>query len=301
MKSLGKIIFYLLATVVLGALLAPPLYWGGHWLADHGILTWLGETPFRKFFHRGLLIAAIALLWPTARWLQVPGLHALGIVPNPHRWQDGWVGFFASFLMMVVLSAVLLALGIVKMRHHVIAFDFVKIATSAVVVSILEEWLFRGAILGLLARSMNRYGALFVTSALFSILHFLKPNDATTPQNVDWLSGFGLIPGSFAQFSQPWLVMGGFTTLFCMAWILGYSRFKTHSLWMAIGLHIGWVIGLMSFNKLTKRVIKDTLPWFGQDLSVGIGSVCVVLLTGALLWAWFAYVRQNPQNSSQRG
>ena len=301
MKSLGKIIFYLLATVVLGALLAPPLYWGGNWLANHGILTWLGETPFRKFFHRGLLIAAIALLWPTARWLQVPGLHALGIAPNPRRWQDALVGFAASFLMMVALSAVLLALEVVRLRHHVHAFDFVKIATSAVVVSILEEWLFRGAILGLLARSMHRYGALLITSALFSILHFLKPNDAATTQSVDWLSGFGLIPGSFAQFSQPWLVLGGFTTLFCMAWILGYSRFKTDSLWMAIGLHTGWVFGLMSFNKLTKRLIQDTLPWFGKDLAVGLGSVFVVFLTGVLLWAWFAYVRSHPKNSPQRG
>lgn len=301
MKSLGKIIFYLLATVILGALLAPPLYWGGHWLADHGILTWLGETPFRKFFHRGLLIAAIVLLWPTARWLQVPGLHALGINPNPRRWEDALVGFAASFLMMVALAAVLLGLEVVRLRQHVHGLDLVKIATSAVVVSILEEWLFRGAILGLLARSMHRNGALFLTSALFSILHFLKPNDNAVPQTVNWLSGFGLIPGSFAQFSQPWLVLGGFTTLFCMAWILGYSRFKTGSLWMAIGLHTGWVFGLMSFNKITKRLIKDTLPWFGENLAVGFASVIVVLLTGLLLWAWFTYVRPDSKNHPQRG
>ena len=285
LKSLGKIIFYLLATVALGALLAPPLYWGGHWLASHGILSWLADTPFRKFFHRGLLVAALLLLWPTARWLQVSSVRALGLSPNPRRWNDLGAGFAAAFLMMVLLAAVLLALKVVALRNHAHAMDFVQIATSAVVVAILEEWLFRGAILGLLARSMNRWVALFATSVLFSILHFLKP-ETVEPHSIHWLSGFALIPGAFAQFGEPWLVLGGFTTLFCMAWILGYCRFKTHSLWMAIGLHAGWVFGLMSFNKLTKRLMKETLPWFGGDLKVGIGSVAVVLLTGFLVWRY---------------
>lgn len=301
MKSLGKIIFYLVATVVLGALLAPPLYWGGNWLAGHGILTWLGETPFRKFFHRGLLIAAIALLWPTARWLRVPGLAALGLRPNPRRWEDLGAGFAIALLSMAALGAVLLALEFSRLRHTVPAFAFVKIAVSAVVVSFLEEWLFRGAILGLLARSLNRHAALFFTSALFSILHFLKPNDTAVPQTVGWLSAFGLIPGSFEQFGEPWLVLGGFTTLFIVAWILGYTRFKTGSLWMAIGLHAGWVFGLMGFNKATKRIVKDALPWFGDNLLTGLGAILAVLITGLLVWAWFAYVRPRSHPHPARG
>ena len=295
MKSLGKIIFYLLSTVVLGALLAAPLYWGGQWLASHGILTWLADTPFRKFFHRALLVAALVLLWPTARWLQMRSVRALGLAPNPRRWRDLGAGFAASFLMMLSLAAVLLALDVVKLRNHLHAMDFAAIATSAVVVSLLEEWLFRGAILGLLDRAMNRYAALFTTSALYSLLHFLKPDDAAIPHAVGWLSGFELIPGAFAQFREPWLVLGGFTTLFCVGWILGFSRLKTRSLWMSIGLHAGWVFGIMSFSKATRRLIRveDTLPWFGGDLKVGLGSVAVVLFTGLLVWGYLR--RRAPQ------
>jgi len=292
LKALGKIILYLLATVVLGALLAAPLYWGGQWLAGHGILAWLAETPFRKFFHRGLLIAAIVLLWPTARWLQVPGLRALGLRPNPWRWQDGAVGFTVAFLTMALLGAVLLGLQVVKLRHHVQGSDLANIAVSAVVVSILEEWLFRGAILGLLTRAMNSFWALFATSALFSILHFLKPNDAVVPQTVGWLSGFTLIPGAFAQFSQPWLVLGGFTTLFCVGWILGWVRLRTQSLSLAIGLHAGWVFGMMGFSRITQRVLKDTLPWVGENLTVGFGALAVVCLAGVLVWV---YLKDRPQ------
>ncbi|MEI8233640.1 MAG: type II CAAX endopeptidase family protein [Verrucomicrobiota bacterium] len=294
LKSLGKIIFYLLATIVLGALLAAPLYWGGQWLAGHGILTWLAETPFRKFFHRGLLLAALALLWPTARWLRVSSVRALGLEPNPWRWRDAVAGFTASFLMMVLLAALLMVFHVVKLRAHIDVAALGSIVLSAVVVSILEEWLFRGAILGLLARSLPRFSALFCTSALFSVLHFLKP-DTADPQAIGWLSGFALIPGAFAQFREPWLVLGGFTTLFCVGWILGWARLQTRSLWMPIGLHTGWVAGFMGFSKVTKRLLRpeQTLPWFGGDLKVGLGSVAMVLLTGLVVWACLRNRRQG--------
>ena len=295
MKSLSKIIFYLLATVLLGALLAAPLYWGGQWLAAQGILGWLAETPFRKFFHRGLLIAALVLLWPTARWLQISSVRALGLSPNPHRWRDAWAGFAAAFFMMCVLGAVLLGLGVSGWRTEIPWIGIGKVAVSAVVVSILEEWLFRGAILGLLARAMHSRTALFLSSALFSILHFLKP-DTASPPAVHWLTGFTLIPGAFAQFREPWLVLGGFTTLFCVGWILGWVRLRTRSLGLAIGLHAGWVFGMMGFSKITERRILDTLPWFGENLSIGIGSVIVVCLTGALVWGWLTYVRPITKN-----
>lgn len=293
LKALGKIIFYLLATVVLGALLAPLLYWGGQWLAGHGILTWLAETPFRKFFHRGLLVAALALLWPTARWVHITNVRALGLEPNPWRWRDAAAGFGASFLALVLLGAILMAFRVVELRSQVNMAALGNIVVSAVVVSILEEWLFRGAILGLLAASLSRFSTLFCTSALFSVLHFLQP-DTANPQTIGWLSGFALIPGAFAQFREPWLVLGGFTTLFLIGWILGWARLQTRSLWMAIGLHTGWVVGFMSFAKVTKRLLKmqETLPWFGNDLKVGLGSVATVLLTGLLVWV---YLRKRQQ------
>jgi uncharacterized protein len=286
LKPLLKILLYLVATVVLGTLLAPPLYWGGQWLASQDILKWLADTPFRKFFHRGLLIAALVLLWPTAKWLKIHGTQALGLNHNPRWWRDAATGLLVSFLMMTLLAVVLISIHFVKLKTGLHLRPFLKIAGSAITVAFLEEWLFRGAILGLLARTLREGWALFATSALFSVLHFLKPETGHFPGPVGWFSGFKLIPGSFAQFSDPWMVAGGFTTLFCLGWLLGWARLKTRSLAMSIGLHAGIVIGFMSFSKATKRMmrVQDTLPWFGGDLKVGLGSVIVVLLTGAVVW-----------------
>ncbi len=296
MKPLLKILLYLAATVILGALLAAPLYWGGQWLARQDLLEWLADTPFRKFFHRALLIAAIVLLWPTAKWLKIQSAKALGLKRNPHWWRDAATGFGASFFMMALLAAVLLGIHFVKLRTNLHGADFAKIAVSALTVAFLEEWLFRGAILGLLTRAMHAGWALFATSALFSILHFLKPDTENFAGTVGWLSGFKLIPGSFAQFGEPWLVAGGFTTLFCLGWLLGWARLKTHSLAMSIGLHAGIVFGFMSFSKATRRLLRvqETLPWFGGDLKVGLGSIIVVLLTGVIVWI---AVRRRPRSA----
>src|SRR5207244_2802779 len=116
--------------------------------AGHGVMTFLAQTEFRKFFHRGLLIAALALLWPTAHWIKVPNVRALGLEPNPRRWQDFALGFAASFILMAVLGAVLVTVGVYKMRGSVPWGPLGSIAVSAIVVSFIEEWLFRGAILG---------------------------------------------------------------------------------------------------------------------------------------------------------
>lgn len=218
----------------------------------------------------------------------MPSLGALGLQPNPRRWQDLLVGFLASFLVMAAFAAVMIHLDIYRVRKEVQWGPLGQVVISAVVVSLLEEGLFRGAILGLLRRALNPRVALFFVSALYSILHFLKPQEQLPEGHVvGWLSGFLLIPGAFAQFQEPWLVLGGFTTLFCIGWILGEARLKTASLWMPLGLHAGWIIGKMGLGKIARRRIKDTLPWLGEDIAIGLCSVAMVLITGVLIYLWF--------------
>ena len=295
MKDLGKIIFYLVATVVLGALLAPPLYWGLQWLNSHGVLLNLADTGLPRVFNRGILVAALVLFWPMARWIKVPGIRELGLQKNPRRWQDLGVGFLASFLVMALFALALFYLEVYHLRKPPRWDALRQVITSAVTVSILEEWVFRGALLGLCLRAMKPWPALFSVSALYSIVHFVKPKaDLPADFTVHWFSGLGLIPKAFAPFTQPWLLLGGFLTLFCVGWILGWARLRTGALAMGIGLHAGWIIGKMGLGPIARRKIKDTLPWLGEDITVGICSVFMVLLTGLLVWLWITRFRKAP-------
>src|ERR1051325_4050076 len=88
LKDAVRLLVYLIATVLLGALLAPPLFWAAQSLIAHGTFTFLAKFDFETFFHRALLVAAIALLWPFIRSLEIRSLADLQLAPNPHRGRD---------------------------------------------------------------------------------------------------------------------------------------------------------------------------------------------------------------------
>lgn len=289
MKELGKILAYFIAVIILGALLAPPLYWAGNALADRGTLTFLGEVDFQKFFNRGVLIAAIALLWPTIRWLEIGGLGALGLERDVRWWKRSLVGFAIAGGMVAILAGSYIPLEIYHWKKSLPWGRLPTILLSAVVVALLEEGLFRAGFLGLFRRTMRPAWAVLWTSVVFAAVHFLKPDDEVKISQVDWLSGFTLLPHTFHQFSEPMTLLAGFSTIFVLALMLGDVTVRTKSLWMAIGLHAGVVFVKMSFSKFTKRDL-EYLPWVGEELQIGLVPVVVLLIAWLLCRLWLRYV-----------
>ena len=118
---------------------------------------------------------------------------------------------------------------------------------------------------------------MFLTSALFSVVHFLKAPEGTSAV-VTWTSGFNSIAHAFAQFREPMLMLAGFTTLFLIGWILADARLRTASLWLPIGLHTGWILGNGVFSRITRREML-LLPWLGRNLLIGLIPLGVLAIT----------------------
>ena len=286
-----KVILYFVATVLLGAAIAPLLFWTGHyWSSRIHALQFLAETDFQRFFDRSILIAAFALLGPVLYWIGPGRLRHLGLQPNPRRWHHlaGGGLVATSFLFLVGLGLVLS--GAFELKQSIPWSSLIRVFLSAIVVALIEEALFRGALLGLVRQSLASIPAVVVVSLIFAVVHFLKP-----PTNqiswVTWHSGFDLLPQLFRQFSEPALVLGGAVSLFVLGLLLAAVTVRTSSLWLGIGLHAGFVFGKMSFNKLTLRRV-DLSPWFGQDLTAGIGSVLILLSVWVVVWLIF--LRDQP-------
>ncbi|MHA3773168.1 CPBP family intramembrane glutamic endopeptidase [Verrucomicrobiota bacterium sgz303538] len=296
MKEIAKILGYFIAVIFLGALLAPPLYWAGQWLARLGVFEFLSETEFQKFFNRAMLISAVVLLWPAIRWLAVGRWHDLGLQHDRQWLSHLGVGFGIAAVLVASMAASYVALDIYRWKAVLPWGALPKLAFSAFCVALLEEALFRGAIFGLFRRTLGPYTALFWTTAIFAILHFLKPDDDIHVSTIGWLSGFQLVPYVFHQFSEPMMLLAGFTTLFVLGWMLGYSTLRTRSLWMAIGLHAGVVFVKMSFSKFTKRADAH-LPWVGEELQIGFVPVLVLLFGMFLVWLWLRYEYRRDQRT----
>ena len=157
---------------------------------------------------------------------------------------------------------------------------------TAAVVAFAEEAFFRGALFGLAARTAPPAVAMLFVSALFAVLHFLKPPEhALGTSAVQWWSGLAFLPKTFWQWGNPGLVLGGFTTLFVVALVLGYARLRTGALFLPMGLHAGWIFGLKSYGKISRHATKATL-WVGGDLLHGLAPVLIVVLTGGIVWMW---------------
>jgi membrane protease YdiL (CAAX protease family) len=291
LKDAARLLAYFVATLLLGAILAPLLFWGGKWLAAHHILSFLAHFDFETFFHRALLIAGLILLWPFLHAIRIRRLQDLELKGNPLWRSDILTGFLMATLPLLCFGAILIALRVYSIRITLNGLSALNLLATVTIVPIIEETLFRGLILGILLRSGRKYLALFITSAFFAIVHFLKAPPRTSPV-VSWTSGFNSIAHSFSQFSDPLLVAAAFTTLFLIGWILADARVRTGSLWLSIGLHGGWIFGNGLFNRFARRQ-ELALPWIGKNLLVGLLPLAVCLITWLLVRLYLHYHRSR--------
>jgi uncharacterized protein len=274
---------YLAASVLLGALFAPWLFWLAQALAPQ----LFAHVGFESFFHRAILVALLLLLFPLLRWARVRHWRDLELEPNRHWWRDVAVGFLLAVVPLLCCGALLLAAHLFSFRHVINWLALTKVTATALAVPLIEESFFRGLVLGILLRSGSNYVAMLVTSALFSLVHFLKAPERTST-TVTWSSGFASIAHSLSNFTDPLLLAAAFTTLFLIGYIMADARVTTRSLWLPIGLHCGWIFGSGLFNRIARREVL-ALPWLGKNLLVGIVPLTVAGLTWLLMRRWLGY------------
>lgn len=294
MNPLAKILVYVVAVVLIAALLAPPVYWGAQAMAAHGIVPSLAGFPFFRFFSRILQISALVLLWPTIRWLRIGSFAELGLERNPHGRRDLAVGIAAALGPLIVLGIGYYALEIYKPSNDFRWVQLLRALGTGAVVGVVEEFLFRGVLLGLAMRYIGRLPGLVVISFVFAIVHFLKPRAEIT--EVHWWSGFELLGSAIDNRIPMSLVIAGGIALFVIGLILGAVTMRTHSLWLAIGLHAGWVFGQQSINSIGKFRVKppdELLPWVGPNVvsgmvPTGLVPMAALLVTALVLWWYLA-------------
>jgi membrane protease YdiL (CAAX protease family) len=287
LKDAARLLAYFAATILFGALAAPLLYWAAQGLAARGIFPALAGFEFESYFHRALILGALAFIWPFLRWLRVKGRRDLRLEPNSRWLRDVIAGFLLSAVPVVLCEIFLVQRGVYSMKPGQPWDEFLAVLPTAIVVPLIEEALFRGLFLGVLLRGFRVWPANLISAAIFSIVHFLKAPDETVT-TVHWYSGFDSLAHSFDQFREPMLVLAGFTTLFVIGVILAHARLRTRSLWAPIGLHAGWILASMAFGKIARREIV-ALPWLGKSLLVGLVPLAICLLSWVLLRTWLKY------------
>jgi len=141
---------------------------------------------------------------------------------------------------------------------------------------------------GLRPNGLNAWKAAIAVSLTFAAVHFLKPAKSQT-EHVTWLSGFEQVGAIFAHMPPPELLFWGFCTLFFAGMLFAFVRLKTASLWLAIGIHGGWIMAQQTFNLIT-RTSSPRLPWGGESLASGVVPtgllplLALALVTAVMAW-----------------
>ena len=291
LKDVARLAAYFIGTIVVGAFLAPILFWSAQSLAAHGVFPFLTRYDFETFFHRALLIAAVVLIWPFLRASHVQSMGDLGLVPNSRWGRDLFAGVVISVVPLLCCGALLIASHVYLFRHSFAWARFGKMLLASITVPFIEEVFFRGIVLGVLLRTGRKYVAIFAVSAIFAVVHFLKAPEQTSAV-VTWTSGFSSIAHAFDGIGDPMLLASALATLFFIGWILADARVLTQSLWLSIGLHAGWIAGSGAFSRLARQQML-AFPWIGKNMLVGIIPLGVAAVTWIIMRIWLKYDRAS--------
>ncbi|KKO18548.1 MAG: CPBP family intramembrane metalloprotease [Candidatus Brocadia sp.] len=260
LKQYNKIFLLFFLVLVLSSLLAP--------LIKAILDTLLTSSPFIKsllnfkqesydfgrVMRRIMMAVAILLIFFLRKPLKIGSLIMSGIKPIRGWRKQLQTGFLLGTGMFVIYVAILWLSGIQTFRPDTRSFAdiVVRLLTLILIAGLvggIEELLFRGFIFQSMLVDMRAVSAIAISSLFFSSLHFFKVKYLVS-SGIQPFIGFIIIYQSFKyiviDFVAIWPALIG---LFLVGAVLSYSCLRTKSLYLAIGLHAGWVF-LMKTNKL---------------------------------------------------
>ena len=294
MKGAAWIALYAVGAFVLGGALAGPL---------HALLHAMGIAPvdFPGFTLRLVQLFALLGLWPLLRILGLRGIGAWGLGQkfDSRTFISGvQKGFLAGALMMAALLAVLVAFGARSVGEHPAAVDWLPrlagFLAAAVVVALVEEFWFRGALHSAFHRIGGAPAAICVVAALYAAVHFIEAGPTFAPSETGIRSGFEVIGDALGGLARSGSA-GPASALFAAGVLLGIVRYRQRGVAECIGIHAGWVL----INK-TGRTLTSPAPdsgWFwlasGYDGVVGWGACALFSLVALLCWRLLAPARTS--------
>lgn len=285
LSAFSSLVLLFLVAPVIGLLVSPWLYRMLQLVAAEGSVL---DAPFHRVAARAVLVAVALFFYPAYRLSGLRGLVGCGLPVAPDRtalirrgFMLGFSGMLLIYLLGVVLDVFVWDTG--NRTLPVLIRKSIGALVGGFAVSVFEEILFRGFIFGVLRKASGLLPAVIFGSLFFAAVHLMRP---VNPPEIDqWNSGFLLFGNLFARAAGTiWQEAG---TLFFMGVVLSLLCYWTRSVYLAIGLHAGWVCVMMLFrlfmdNRETCVQLFGTTDWVSKAW-IGVGFSLVFLLLTLLL------------------
>ena len=259
MKVLLIFLAFLLGCLLLSSLIAWPLAHWFEWAIEPD--TWVEIW--------GKLIALL-LFFPLIRYLGLPGLRAVGwSLPRTQAMRQLGIGFARGIVIMAPFAVFLILIDLRPVRmlsdwESVLLKSLLTGIVGGLLIGLVEETFFRGAMLRYALRVTAAPIALTATTVLYAGVHFIEVDQPTPHTEPSVTLGLELMLSGLADY-LPAFDLGTFVALSILGLLFAHTALRDGHIFQAAGLHAGIVC--------TVRLLKDFTetngqhPWF-----FGIGS-----------------------------
>ena len=248
MRQILLLFVFIILAFICGAVLSFPLY---------KLLQIFTDIPFHKITSQLSSLCGLAFIFLYLRFNNILNKTTAGFnLAQVSIKREIFTGMAIGMMIILVLVVVLLILGIHQPEQELhsslntIFLVLIKAILSGVMVALFEETLYRGALLGGLSRTTNVLAAIFISSAIYSAVHFIKFPRVPDGTDINWLTGFVILSDSFHRFTDP-AIVDSFLALFAFGVLLALVRLNRGNIIQCMGIHAGVVIAIKIINQLT--------------------------------------------------
>ena len=283
MPTLLIFVIYLGVVLLLTALLYYPLFQVVDAIWD--------VRPERVFYRLSMIIAALGF-WPLLMLLGINNRTALGFSLDRGRLLKTFSRGLGTGVMIMSVHAILLVLlGARVLEPGYIQFSALSTVLvtgllSGILVAVIEEIFFRGAMQYHMRRSSSMLATAIMTNLLFASVHFIRPPVAAEGAVIGWYSGWEMLAGIFHRYDNFAGFADSFIALFAAGLLLSLVRERTGHLTLCIGIHAGWVWVIKLASEVTKADTHSPTAFLigGYDNITGWAATGVLGLV--TVWYW---------------
>lgn len=289
MRPVLVFLAYIVLVYLLGALLAYPLF-----LA---LDPFLG-LEYRKYLTYATLLNGIIVSAVYLKTYSLLSFKEFGFSGSRSEFMGVLLRAIAYGVVIILLiELVFYALGIHELdirRSYTLeefAIRLLKAVITGLLISVLEEVIFRG---GLFAGLHNKAGvavAVVLSSLLYSAVHFIRYGQVPQGVEIGWTTGLQMLPDAFRRFYE-WSIADYFLTLFAFGVLLSLLRLRHGTLAACIGLHAGVVMAIKLSDYYGQRTYSSEFEYLVSQYNSTFGWFSFGAMLACISFYYLRYCRQ---------
>tara|TARA_R110002111_G_scaffold1917_6_gene13021 strand:+ start:1870 stop:2748 length:879 start_codon:yes stop_codon:yes gene_type:complete len=241
---------------------------------------------FRKYLTYATLISGLIISGVYLQLYNSLSFKAFGYSGKSLKFLNSMFnGFIYGMIIMLIIEVLLLLLGIHEIDTNrsitmaSIAERIAKALLAGLLIGLVEESIFRGALFTGLYKQTGAVITVFFSSLVYSTVHFIRYRDLPADTDISWLTGISMMPEAFRRFHE-WSIVDYFLTLFIFGVLLGLLRLKHRGIAACIGVHAGIVMLIKLADYFTNRTHNSNYDYLVSQYNSTFGwiSFAVILL-----------------------